>query len=129
MRNRERTNRSVTLALLIVLPLFVAAFDGKCDGKKNPTDNTQAANTQAVDDQLRVKIREDLTAAGNATHQFSAADITINVLNQKVTLTGTVKVEAGRAEAARVAGQVEITRDGKKFKAKEVDASQLTVVP
>ena len=116
--NRERTRRNVTLALVIALPMFVAAFEGRCDKKPRQTD-------PAVDGMITTKVRENLTAST----QVRAIDIGINTFNLKVTLDGTVATEAERAEAVRIAGQTEIEKDGVKFKVKEVDAGKLKIKP
>ena len=133
MRIHERSRRGVSMALVLVLPLFLMSFAAKCDGKKNADNVNNAGNanagvTREVDDALRIKVRQNLTEqSGNSNTGLSALDIEVAVLKRKVTLTGAVKSQAAREEAGRIARATEVERNGEKFKAADVDVSGLTV--
>lgn len=132
MRINQRSRRNAHLSLVLVLPLFLMSFAAKCDGNSNKGGNTNADvnKEREVDDLLRSKVRENLTAQSNNSNTgLSALDIEIGVSKRKVTLTGSVKSQAARDEAVRVARDTEVDRNGEKFKPTEVDAGRLTVTP
>ena len=139
MRIHERSRRSVPLALVLVLPLCLASFAAKCNNKGdnqnvNGANVNGAANSREIDreldDLLRSKVRQNLTEQSNNSNTgLSALDIEVGVSKRKVTLSGTVKSEAARAEAERIARETEVERNGEKFKATDVDVSKLTVKP
>src|ERR1700754_4532413 len=111
MRINERPRRNVHLSLVLVLPLFLMSFAAKCDGNKNRgAGNTADVNKEReVDDLLRSKVRENLTAQSNNSNTgLSALDIEIGVSKRKVTLTGSVRSQAARDEAVRVARDTEV---------------------
>src|SRR5215207_10346717 len=122
MRRRERTHKYVTLTFVLILPLFMASFAGKCNKQKSNNNSDRGGDRTeqelAVDKLMNVKVRENLTAST----LVRAADIGIRTFKLKVTLDGTVGSQAERDEAMRIAGQAEVEKDGAKFKAKEVDA-------
>jgi len=135
MRIHERSRRSVPLTLLLVLLLCLASFGAQCNrrgGNKAVNNSNVAAGDsekdREVDDLLRSKIRQNLTEqANNSNTGLSALDIEVSVSKRKVGLSGTVKSEAARAEAERIARETEVERQGEKFKPAEVDTSKLTV--
>jgi osmotically-inducible protein OsmY len=132
MRIHERSRRSVSLALVLFLPLFLTSFAAKCDGNKNGNTNNTGTNTvptiTEIDDGLRSKIRENLTERSNNTNTgLSALDIEVGVSKRKVTLTGTVRSDAAKGEAKRVAEETEVELSGQKFKPTEVNVDRLTV--
>jgi len=137
MRIHERSRRSVPLTLLLVLLLCLASFGAQCNrrggGKavNNNNSNVAAVDSEKereVDDLLRSKIRQNLTEQSNNSNTgLSALDIEVSVSKRKVGLSGTVKSEAARAEAERIARETEVERQGEKFKPAEVDTSRLTV--
>lgn len=139
MRIHERTRRSVPLTLLLVLLLCLASFAAQCNrrgGNRNVANNNSnvAANNsekeREVDDLLRSKIRQNLTEESNNSNTgLSALDIEVSVSKRKVGLSGTVRSEAARAQAERIARETEVERQGEKFRAAEVDTSRLTVKP
>jgi hypothetical protein len=138
MRIHARSRRNASLVLALLLPLFLVSFAAKCGGNKNGAGNVAANNgganngpgATAVDDELRSKIRQNLTEQSNNTNTgLSALDIEIGVSKRKVTLTGTVKTEAAKAEAKRIAQDTEVELSGQKFKPTEVSADGLTVKP
>lgn len=120
MRIRER-NRNATLALMLILPLCMASFTSNCKKKPPPLDDEAIA----VDNALRVKVRENITNSS----QVRAIDFNVSTLNLKVSLVGTVNSEAEREAAIRITRETEIERNGVKHKVKDVDASNLKVVP
>ncbi|MDT7603377.1 MAG: hypothetical protein QOF61_1374 [Acidobacteriota bacterium] len=124
MTRRERPHQNVTLALLIILPLFMASFVTDCHKKTQNTQNT-SEDTRDIDNSLSTEVRKRLTDS----HQVRAGNMDIRTSNLKVSLIGTVSSEAERDEAIRLAGQTEIVKDGKTFKVKDVDASKLIVKP
>lgn len=135
MRIHERSRRSVPLTLLLVLLLCLASFAAQCNrrggGKTVNNSNVAAGDSEKdreVDDLLRSKIRQNLTEQSNNSNTgLSALDIEVSVSKRKVGLGGTVKSEAARAEAERIARETEVERQGEKFKPAEVDTSKLTV--
>jgi hypothetical protein len=132
MRIHERSRRNVSLALVLFLPLFLTSLAAKCDGNKNGNNgNTNTGGiTREVDDQLRVKVRQNLTEqSANSNTGLSALDIEVGVSKGKVTLSGTVKSQAAKDEAKRIAGDTEVEVNGQKLKPTEVDVSRLTVTP
>jgi hypothetical protein len=132
MRIHERSRRNVSLALALFLPLFLTSFAAKCDRNKNNGNgnNANTGITREVDDQLRSKVRQNLTEqSGNSNTGLSALDIEVGVAKGKVTLTGTVRSQAAKDEATRIARETEVEVNGQKFKPTEVDASRLTVAP
>jgi hypothetical protein len=107
----------------------MASFAAKCGGS-NKNSSVRTPDEIAVDDLLRSKVREDITKQSQvSTNGLRAIDMLIDAVKLKVTLSGTVATDAAREEAIRVAGQSEVERNGKKFKATEVDASNLKVKP
>jgi hypothetical protein len=132
MMIHERTRRNVSLALVLVLPLFLMSFAAKCDGgNKNPDPAAkQREKERAVDDLLRREVRRAISRqAGNSNTGLSAVDLHVDSQKRKVILTGTVKTEAAREEAVRAAREAEVEKDGEKFKPTDVDASGLSVRP
>lgn len=139
MRIHESSRRSAPLALVLVLPLCLASFAAGCankggDRNVNGPNVNGAANSGEIDveldDLLRGKVRQNLTERSNNSNTgLSALDIEVGVSKRKVTLGGTVKSEAARAEAERIARETEVERNGEKFKATDVDTSKLTVKP
>ena len=132
MRIHERSRRSVSLALVLVLPLFLMSFAGKCDGGNKNADPVvkEREKERAVDDLLRREVRKSISRqAGNTNTGLSAVDLHVSSQKRKVTLTGTVKSEAAREEAIRAARETEVEKDGEKIKPTDVDASGLTVKP
>lgn len=133
MRIHDGSRRKASLALLLLLALCLSSFAAKCDkggGKNANLAARQAEDARAVDDLLRSKVRQDITEKSAAsTSGLSALDIEVGVSKRKVTLGGTVKTEAAREEAVRIARESEVEINGEKFKAAEVDASRLTVKP
>ena len=134
MRIQESSRRSLSLALLLILPLSLASFAAKCDKKGNnnngPVVNGRQTDT-ALDDMLRDAIRQRITDESNNANNNTGlrAFFHINVKNLKVTLNGKVKTNAARDLAIRIAGETEVEKDGRKFKAAQVDAGELTVDP
>jgi len=130
MRINQRSRRNAHLSLALVLPLFLMSFAAKCDGNKNKggANNADVNKEREVDDLLRSKVRENLTAQSNNSNTgLRALDIEIGVSKRRVTLTGSVSSTAARDEAARVARDTEVERNGEKFKPTDVDVSRLTV--
>ena len=134
MLTRERSRRAAAMTLVLVVTLFTAGFAAKCNGNKKGganANNTATPDTEKprrIDDKLRIKVRQDLTEqSANSNTGLSALDIEVAVLNRKVTLTGSVKSQAAREEAVRIARQTEVEDGGEKFKASDVDVSGLTV--
>jgi hypothetical protein len=131
MRIHERSRRSVSLALVLFLPLFLTSFAAKCDGNKNGNKTDGNKNTgisREGDDALRIKVRQNLTEqSGNSNTGLSALDIEVGVSNGKVTLSGTVRSQGAKDEATRIARDTEVEVNGQKIKPTEVDASRLTV--
>jgi hypothetical protein len=116
---------------VLFLPLFLTSFAAKCDRGKNVNNGNGSANTggitREVDDQLRIKVRQNLTEqSGNSNTGLSALDIEIGVSKGKVTLSGTVKSQAAKDEATRITRDTEVEVNGQKFKPTEVDVSRLT---
>lgn len=133
MRIHERSRRNVSLALALFLPLFLTSFAAKCDKSKN-ANNANNSNssgiTREVDDQLRIKVRQNLTEqSANSNTGLSALDIEVGVSNGKVTLSGAVRSQAAKDEAVRIARDTEVEVNGRKFKPIDVDVSRLTVTP
>jgi hypothetical protein len=132
MRIHERSRRNVSLALVLFLPLFLASFAAKCGPGKNNVNNGNSTNSGdipiAVDDLLRSKIRQNLTEqSGNSNTGLSALDIEVGVSKGKVTLSGTARSEAAKAEAKRIAEETQVEFNTKTYKPKEVDVNRLTV--
>lgn len=132
MRIHERSRRGVSLALALFLPLFLTSFAAKCDKSKNANGTNSNSNsggyTHQVDDQLRIKVRQNLTEqSANSNTGLSALDIEVGVSKGKVTLSGTVKSQAAKDEATRIARETEVEVNGQKFKPTDVDTSRLTV--
>ena len=132
MRIHESSRRNVSLALALFLPLFLTSFAAKCDKSRNANSANGNAGgvTREVDDQLRIKVRQNLTEqSANSNTGLSALDIEVGVSKGKVTLRGTVKSQAAKDEAARIARETEVEVNGQKFKPTDVDVSRLTVTP
>jgi osmotically-inducible protein OsmY len=137
MLTRERSRRAAALTLVLVVTLFTAGFAAKCNRDKNRgganTNNANSPETtqeveRAVDNMLLVKVRQNLTEqSANSNTGLSALDIEIGVLKRKVTLRGTVRSEAARDAASRIARATEVERNGEMFKVSDVDATGLTV--
>jgi len=130
MRLNERSRRNAHLSLVLVLPLFLMSFAAKCDGNRNKGGNANADvnREREVDDLLRSKVRENLTAQSNNTNTgLRMLDVEVGVSKRKVTLRGSVSSQAARDEAVRVARDTEVERNGEKFKPSDVDVSGLTV--
>jgi hypothetical protein len=138
MLTRERSRRAAALTLVLVVTLFTAGFAAKCNGSRKGGGGANANNTatpeserdreRGIDDLLRVKVRQDLTEqSANSNTGLSALDIEVAVVKRKVTLTGSVKSQAAREEAERIARKTEVERNGEKFTAADVDVSGLTV--
>jgi hypothetical protein len=127
MRIHERSRRNVSLALVLFLQLFLTSFAAKCDGTKNG-NNRNTSVPREGDDALRIKVRQNLTEqSGNSNTGLSALDIEVGVSNGKVTLSGTVRSQAAKDEATRIARDTEVEVNGQPIKPTEVDASRLTV--
>ena len=132
MRIHESSRRNVSLALALFLPLFLTSFAAKCDKSRNANSANGNAGgvTREDDDQLRIKVRQNLTEqSANSNTGLSALDIEVGVSKGKVTLSGTVKSQAAKDEAARIARETEVEVNGQKFKPTDVDVSRLTVTP
>jgi hypothetical protein len=132
MRIHERSRRNVSLALALFLPLFLTSFAAKCGPSKN--GNNGNANTghitREVDDQLRIKVRQNITEqSANSNTGLSALDIEVGVSGGAVTLSGTVRSEAAKEEAKRIAGDTEVEVNGQKFRPTSVNTSNLKVTP
>ena len=131
MRIQERSRRSLSLALLLILPLSLASFAAKCDNKNSNNAAVNGRQTDTVlDDMLRDAIREKITEQSNNTDTgLRALSLHVNVTNLKATLTGKVKTDAARSLAIRIAGETEVVKDGRTFKATQVEAGGLAVDP
>jgi hypothetical protein len=132
MRINQRSRRNAHLSLVLVLPLFLMSFAAKCDGNKNKGGNGNANadvnKEREVDDLLRIKVRENLTAQSNNSNTgLRVLDVEVGVSKRKVTLTGSVSSQAALDEAVRVARDTEVERGGEKFKPSGVDVGGLTV--
>lgn len=129
MRIHERSRRNVSLALVLFLPLFLTSFAAKCDPNKNAGNgNGNTGDTTQADNQLRIKVRQNLTEqSANSNTGLSALDIEVGVSKGKVTLSGTVRSAAAKDEAKRIAGDTEVEVNGRTVKPTDVDVSRLTV--
>jgi Arc/MetJ family transcription regulator len=134
MRIQERSRRGLSLALLLILPFSLASFAAKCDKKGNNNNavvNGRQTDT-ALDDMLRDAIRQRITDESNNANNntgLRALGLHVNVTNLKATLKGKVKTDAARDLAIRIAGETEVEKDGRTFKAAQVEAGELTVDP
>jgi hypothetical protein len=132
MTRREPTRKKTTLALLIIVPLFLSAFAGNC--KKKPDNNSTADSsntsntpgpeeTAAADKALGLAIREQFTKS----HKVSGVNITVIPQQLVVFLSGEAASQAEFDEAVRISKDVEVEVRGRKFKAKDVNTSGLTI--
>ena len=128
MRIHERSRRNVSLALVLFLPLFLTSFAAKCNRDKS--NNNGGVTTRDGDDQLRIKVRQNLTEqSGNSNTGLSALDIEVGVANGKVTLSGSVKSQAAKDEATRIARETTVEVNGQTIKPTDVNADRLMVTP
>jgi BON domain len=131
MTRRDPARKRTTLALLIIVPLFLSAFAGNC--RKKPDDNGAAnssgsASAQDIADAdraLALSIREQFTKSP----KVSGANITILPKNLVVFLSGEAASQAEFDEAIRIARETQVDVRGAKFKTKDVDASKLIIKP
>lgn len=134
MRVQERPRTKATLAVVLVLPLFLMSFAAKCDNKNNnqggSQNNAQAAGFPVeADERLGVDIRKAISKNERNVAGVSALDLHVFSVNGKVGITGTVANDAARTEVIRIARETEVEVGGRKFKALSVDDGQFTVKP
>lgn len=127
MRIHERSRRRASLAVVLVLPLFLMSFAAKCDGNKNNTPIGGVEFPDEADRRLGVDIRKAIGKNDRHVEGVSALDLHVLPVNGKVGITGTVANEAARQEVLRIARETEVEVGGKTYKALSVDDSQFTV--
>ena len=136
MRIHERPRRNASLAVVLVLPLFLISFAAKCDGNKG--NNNQGGNINGgpvgefpveADERLGVEIRKAVSRNERNVAGVSALDLHVFSVKGKVGITGTVVNDAARTEVIRIAKETEVQVGDKKYKALAVDESQFTVKP
>ncbi|HLG17618.1 MAG TPA: BON domain-containing protein [Blastocatellia bacterium] len=110
---------AVTLTTLFLLALVFPAY--KCGDKAPRRTDIQIK----ADREITSEVRRRLTASPIVR----AVDLDIDTVNLKVTLSGAQDSEAAKADAVRIAGEVEVEISGQKFKVREVDASNVKLKP